>query len=238
MPDCHSLQGAQLLIRRGGVMLQADGTVGRGFCDIPRGTDEGAAGELIHTLVLFLVAQAGRTPLHASAIMLGDTAIVLAGCGGSGKSSLALAADRAGLAVLSDDTIYVQTEPSLRLWSLAGPIHLLAREVAQEGSKGYRLRGGKLKEAFPVARPRRFADRAILCLLLRGDQVALAPLDKAAAVKALSEACEPGFDVYGERTIAAIHAVARDGAWSLTLSSDPTEAITLLRGSSLSSCAA
>ena len=52
--------------------------------------------EMINTLVLFLVAQAARTPLHASAIMLGDTAIVLAGRSGSGKSSLALAADRAG----------------------------------------------------------------------------------------------------------------------------------------------
>ena len=66
----------------------------------------------------------------------------------------------------------------------------------------------------------------------RGEQVALNPLDRADAVKALSEAREAGFDVYVQRTIEAIEAVARNGVWGLTLSSDPVEAIALLRRNS------
>ena len=75
-------------------------------------------------------------------LMLDGAAIIFAGASGAGKSTLALAASRAGLPLLSDDTIYVQTEPVFRLWSLAGPIHVFAKDAPDEQETGMRFRAG------------------------------------------------------------------------------------------------
>src|SRR6185503_15234714 len=56
--------------------------------------------EVLEPLVLFVLAHHDRTPLHASAFIAGDVAILTSGSSGAGKSSLALAADCAGWPVL------------------------------------------------------------------------------------------------------------------------------------------
>ena len=128
--DAHDVEGARLTIVRDGIVARADGDALKGICEFPKHAAAGAElADMINTITLFLAGHAGRVPLHASAVMLDDTAIVFAGHSGAGKSTLALAAGRAGLPILSDDTLYVQTVPEFCLWSLGGPIHVFEKDA-------------------------------------------------------------------------------------------------------------
>lgn len=221
----------RLLIMRDGIGLRANGCTGRGVCVFSRHDVGGSAfREAIHTIVLFLVAHAGRIPVHASAIMIGDRAIVLAGKSGSGKSSLALAANRAGLPILSDDAVFVQLEPSFRIWALPEAVHVLERDSPGQAAGGTRFRSGRLKRAIPIANPRPYAERALLCVLARGKDVLLEEMHHDVAVSLLTEAPEPGFEFYGARSLMAVRAVAIGGCWRLTLSHQPELAIAALIG--------
>jgi hypothetical protein len=73
------------------------------------------------------------------------------------------------------------------------------------------------------------AGRAALFLLERGDRAALHPISPDQAVERMMALLEPGFDHFREQLPAAIRAVAAGGAWRLTLSADPAEALRLLR---------
>lgn len=217
----------------GGVLCHADGKSGKGFCFLPLGLEPDGElfAEILDTVILFLVAQAGRTPLHASAVMLGDTAFVLAGRSGSGKSSLALAADGAALEILSDDTVYVQTEPRLRIWSRPRAIHVFEKDAPQGAKGSLRHRSGRWKRALPISTVRPMAERTVLCVLEPGTATSLAPLAVEDAVQVLTQAPEPGYEFYGARSADAVRALARGGCWRLTLSDDPKDAIDLLRRS-------
>jgi len=232
LADSFCVAKGCLTLSSGGFVLRADGGAGEGSCLYPAGTAMGPdtpfAG-MVNTLLLFLVAHAGRTPLHASAVMLGDTALVLAGKSGSGKSSLALAADRAGLAILSDDTIYVQTAPDLRIWAQPRAIHVFEKDAPANAVGSMRYRSGRWKRALPIATVRPMAERTVLCVLDRGDTAALQPLDVEQAVAILTQAPEPGYEFYGARSAEAVRELARGGCWRLTLSADPKDAIDLLR---------
>ncbi|HEY8470882.1 MAG TPA: hypothetical protein VIL18_14620 [Longimicrobiales bacterium] len=85
---------------------------------------------VLDALVLFLLTALDRQPVHAAAIARDGAALVLAGPGGIGKSTLAYAALRAGLDVLGDDAVYVELAGTFRVWSLGRPIHL-APEAAR-----------------------------------------------------------------------------------------------------------
>ena len=224
------VHNTHLHIVRGGITLHADGVAGRGRCEFPceiAGSD--AFLEAVNTIVFFLVAHAGRIPLHASAVMLDDTAIVFAGRSGSGKSTLALAASQAGLPVLSDDTIFVQTVPRFRVWAFARAIHVFEKDAPKGVVAGMRFRSGRWKKALTVATPRDMAERAILCVLKRGEKVGLEPIGQTEAVAPFVADPEPGYEFYGERSADAARALAKGGAWQLTLSADPAEAIDLVR---------
>ena len=187
------------------------------------------AAELLDPILLFLLTRSGRTPLHAAGIVINGTAVLLSGPGGSGKSSLAHAAARRGLPILSDDTVYVQLQPRLRFWGLPGPIHLLPGD-APPGDHGIRLRGGRSKAAVgvPPGGTRSNADQAILVLLERGGAVpVLTPMTPSDATAALAK-LEPGFDLLPEQSAAVAEALVAAGAWKLTLSSRPDEAIDCL----------
>lgn len=227
--DVHQVEGELLSIRRNGISVQADGLARSGSCAFNRQFDAEQFVDLVNTVVLFLVGHAGRVPLHASAVMVDGTAIMFAGVSGAGKSSLALAADQAGLPVLSDDTIYVQTDPCLRIWSLAGPIHVFPKDAPSDAEGGMRFRGGRWKRSLPAAVRCRVADRAILCVLSRGDAVRLTPLARDDAVAALTARPEPGYQFYGQAAMTAARALTEEGAWRLSLSNDPFEAIALIR---------
>jgi hypothetical protein len=196
------------------------------------------ASALLDTIVLFLVTRSGRIPLHAAGLLLGESAILLAGPSGSGKSTLALAAHREGIPVLSEDTVYVQLEPGFRVWGFPRPIHLLPTEEGRLGqlsgtSTGApRLRGGRWK--IPVHAEQSWpngptAERALLFLLDRGDRVEIRPVSQDVAHERVLRQLEPGFDHFRQDLPRALELVTRAGAWSLTLSADPVEAIAAIR---------
>jgi hypothetical protein len=227
--DLHHAETHLLTIERKGIVIRGDGAARRGSCGFVHDTGDEELADLINTLVLFLIGHAGRVPLHASAVMLENTAIVFAGASGAGKSTLALAAIRAGLPLLSDDTIFVQTKPGFRIWSLAGPIHVFEKDAPQDMEGGMRFRGGRWKKSLAAPERRRMADRAILCVLEPGEDAALMTLPRDEAVAALTVSQEPGYQFYGEASVLAARALAASGAWQLILSADPMEAIALIR---------
>lgn len=224
-----SVNAISLCLNFGQVTVRADTVSGRGICEFPNGCDFGDSfAEAIDTVVMFLVAHAGRIPIHASAFMIGDTAIVLAGPGGAGKSTLALAAAQAGLAVLSEDTVFVQFQPKLRLWSRMEAIHVFERDAPAGASGAKRYRSGRWKRILPVAAPLNCADRAVLCVLTPGNGLSLTPMAPDDAVMALTANPEPGYEFYGTRSVEAVRMLAGDGAWKLRLSQSPREAIDLI----------
>lgn len=76
-----------------------------------RQVTEGELRVFLFGTVLSIVAhQRGLLPLHASAVQIGDRAVVLMGPSGSGKSSLAAALSRRGHVYLTDDVAVIDTE--------------------------------------------------------------------------------------------------------------------------------
>jgi hypothetical protein len=222
------VDGARLLLTGSGIEGWADVTSLSAFCRIPKGLELSPgdlAREAIDTLVLFLITRSGRVPVHAAGVRWGDVALVLAGPSGSGKSTLSLAAMARGLEILSDDTVYIQLQPGLRIWGFPRPVHVFPDD-APRFSPATRLRNGKLKAAVPL--PERqsppVADRAVLILLERGAAISLERVAPAAAMRALA-GLEPGFDLLARESAAAAAALAAPGAWRLTLARDPAAAV-------------
>ncbi|MDB5703924.1 MAG: hypothetical protein JWN66_1040 [Sphingomonas bacterium] len=231
-PCLVRVTGSQLTLSGTGVTGEADARLGTARCIVPpHFLDDPASlvADILDPLLLFLLARTGRTPLHAAGVVIGETALLLCGASGSGKSTLALTAAGAGLPVLSDDTVYVQTDPVLRVWGFPRPIHVFPADDPT-GSDHRRLRSGRIKAAVPLPASASVlkADRALLCLLDHGDDAALEPMDSVAATERLSR-LEPGFDLLAADSAAAVRALAANGAWRLTLSRRPAHAIALLR---------
>ncbi|HEU4962018.1 MAG TPA: hypothetical protein VFT56_16640 [Sphingomonas sp.] len=230
--DGIQVEGSRLMLAGEGIEGTADARTGRGCCSVPPRLLEDAAAlaaEVVDPILLFLLARMGRTPLHAAGIVLGETAVLLAGRSGAGKSTLALAAAADGLSVLSDDTIHVQLGPRLRVWGFARAVHVFPDE-APPGDHAIRIQAGKRKAtvALPAPARGRHADRAILVVLDRGERLALEPIPAEEAMARLMR-LDPGFDLLREQSAAAIGALAAGGAWRLTLTADPGAAIALLR---------
>ena len=226
-----TVEGSRLTLAGDQIAGQADAAAGEASATVPArliGDSEALAAEVTDTLLLFLLARHGRVPLHAAGVIVQGRVLVLAGPSGSGKSSLALAALGRGLALLSDDTLYVQRDPVLRLWGLPRPIHVFPRD-APSGRHATRLRGGKLKAVVPLpqAKTPRFADEAAVIVLERSDELSLVPIDAETAVRGLAR-LDPGFDLLPEESAAVARILAKDGAWRLSTGGDPGAAIELL----------
>jgi len=114
---------------------------------------------VLDALVLYLLTPLDRQPVHAAAVAHGAAGLALAGRGGAGKSTLAYAAQRAGLDVLTDDAVYVQLEPALHVWTLRRPLHLApetAKWFPELASLPTTLRAnGKQRIAVPMRSPAR-----------------------------------------------------------------------------------
>jgi hypothetical protein len=233
---CHfRVDGRTLhLAREGTVEAYADPASGLAECRVSAdlfARPEALLGDVIEPLVLYLLAHNDRPPVHASGFRAGALTVLLAGPSGSGKSSLALTADGAGFQVLSEDVIHVQRNPRLRVWGWPGPAHLLPGTGPDVQSHPPRLRNGTIKHAVPLrsagAGCAVDGDLAVLCILRRGEHVALNRLAPDEARRML-ERLEPGFDLMAEEVGEAHAALTRKGAWLLTLSRHPAEAIGLL----------
>jgi hypothetical protein len=186
--------------------------------------------DVLEPLCLFLATHNGRVPIHASGVQLDDLAILFSGPSGAGKSSLALAASRAGMPVISEDTVYVQQEPHLAIWGWQGPIHLLAKDAGAAAGPP-RLRNGRVKFAIEpcggrvVREP---ASLATLCFLQHGERASLAPISQDRALAGLGP-LEPGFDLLQDEIEAVVTQLTQNGAWLLTLSGSPEQAVALVR---------
>ena len=185
--------------------------------------------EVLDPLLLFLLTRSGRTPLHAAGFIVRDLAVLLLGASGAGKSCLALAAARKGLHLLSDDTVYVQLQPELRVWGIPRAIHLLPGDAPEGTAGALRLRNGRLKQAVPAGLCGRapVARSAALCLLAPGRDARLERIGPD-EVRSAADALEPGFDLLRTDIEAALARLGASGGWRLTLSADPAEAIDLL----------
>lgn len=188
----------------------------------------------LEPLVLVLVSQVDRHPVHASVVGRGNTALILAGPAGIGKSTVAYAALRAGMSVLTDDSAYVQVRPGFRLWGMPGRLHLppdtrrLFAELAQRMPE--RLANGKTKLAVDV--PQRWADgvpiatRVGVCLLARrGGPVRRARVAAGALRTALWRGLGDQQAIYRGTADRALSRLCARGGWRLNLSKDPREAL-------------
>jgi len=224
-----SAKGSCLTIEGDGILGRANASLKKAECSLPRayGADGPAVAEIGETLLLFLLTRAGRPPVHAAAVMIGETAVLLAGPSGSGKSSLALAAQLQGLEVLSEDTTYIQLDPRLRIWGWPGSIHLDSAD-APPGAFPQRERGGLIKSAIPRKCARISANRAILLAIERGHRLGLEQAG-AAELVALLAPIEPGFALLRSRIEHALGTLAQAGGWRMTLNKSAGEAVALLR---------
>ena len=222
-----AVEGSRLRLRGGGANGFADAAGGKAEATIPAWAlnDQSDLTDVTDTLLLFLLARRGRAPVHASAFMIGDLAVVLAGSSGSGKSTLALAASDRGLAVLSDDMIFVQQEP-FAIWGFPRPIHVFAAD-APPGNHPTRVRNGKTKTAIPLEIPALKAERCALVLLDRGAELTLHDADSNEA-STLMMNLDAGFDLLKEESRAAIQTLCLAGIWRLTLTDHPQAAIDML----------
>ena len=223
-----TVEGSRLRLSGRGISGCADATARRATAVVPSEivNDPAAFADLLDTLLLFILTRNGRSPVHASAFMLGERAVVLAGRSGSGKSTLALAAAQRGRAILSDDMVFVQREPSFALWGFPRPIHVFPDD-APRGKHVTRIRAGKVKAALPPPKAASKAEKCTLVLLDRGKDLALDPIDRSEAVETLMD-LDPGFDLLEQESREALTELAAGGAWRLTLSRDPGAAIDLV----------
>jgi hypothetical protein len=191
---------------------------------------------ILQFVVLIIITIDDRTPFHAALIAKNDVGLVLAGPAGVGKSTLAYEASRAGFQLLSDDAAYVQLQPH-RVWG-SGPSVLLLDDVAKRFPELARIERtlfptGKRKVVVSHSssiRAPNWVSRARVCVLSRsGGAVSVERISADEVVGALTIDPSGASVRFGKRLGDAAHWLAGDGAWSLSLSSDPTEAVPILQ---------
>lgn len=174
---------------------------------------------MLEAMTMALLSAFDRHPVHAAAIARDGRALLLTGASGSGKSTLAHLAHSAGLDVLSEDTVWIQLEPTLQVWGWPGYARLLIDDARD-------------KSRIPLANTSRpacyVANRAAVCLLERGDSAALERASSVEIFTALMKSVAPGFDRFPERHEKAASRLATNGGWRLTLSGNPADALPLL----------
>jgi hypothetical protein len=195
-------------------------------------------GAVLEAITLALLSHFDRHPLHASAIARGRRTLLLAAPSGTGKSTLAYAAERDGLALVSEDLVWVQLTPLLRIWGWPGRPRLLADALslfpeAMEGATAVEA-DGKAKFVVDTGSPKSVLQcvvgRPVVCVLARGHgRPELERLSSAEMGNALVGDLAPGFDRFPERHTAVVSALTARGGWRLRLSGDARDAVPLLQ---------
>ncbi len=187
---------------------------------------------VVEAITFALLAAFDRHPVHAAAVVRNQHALLLAAPSGTGKSALAYLAHTAGLHVLTDDRVWVQLHPQLRVWGSATSVALRPDVAAQFPGAviSAERNGGKqvatLDSREPTHAP--FAERATVCVLARGGNAALEPLGPDETARELTAQLAPGFDRFPERQDAVVRALTAQGGWRLTLSANPHDALPFL----------
>lgn len=182
-----------------------------------------------------LLESLDRAPVNAAAVARGGTALLLVGPRGAGKSTLAYAASRAGLKVLSDERVYVQSRPELRVWGMPGFLHLAADGATHfpelAGISAVRLANGTSRLTLDVERlgalPELPLARRVGVCLLRRDGSAGPEFARVHPERITMELNETsiGGEAYPDDMIALIARLAERGAWVLNASGHPSRLV-------------
>ena len=192
----------------------------------------------ISGLTMGLLSPMDRQPLHAAALVRGETTLLLAGPSGTGKSTLCYSGALNGLSVLSDDYVNLQRHPHLRVWGMPDHLHLPldARErfPALARNRATLLYNGKEKIAINLREmgaeaPLPVVERAGICVLTRSKaEPALVRLSAEELETRLLSSPEYGFDLFSDTIKESVHQLAENGGWALDLGSRPEAAIPFL----------
>lgn len=192
---------------------------------------------VLEAITFALLASFDRHPIHAAAIAREGRAVLLAAPSGTGKSTLAYLAHRSGIDVLSEDRVWVQLVPAMRIWGGPLNVRLLADastqfpELSQFEARS--IGGGKLKTVLKLraeARADHFVcDSAIVCVMAPGEKVALERIGGSQMEEELARQLTLGFDRFAGRHDEVVRALTADGGWRLTLSENPFDALPLLQ---------
>jgi hypothetical protein len=156
--------------------------------------------EMLEAMTLSLLAHFDRHLLHAAAIAHEGRALLLVGPRDLVRSATSGLAQRAGLDVLSEDRVWIQREPRLRIWGWPG-----GRASAP------------------------FAHSAVVCLLERGARpVSLVRVPATELVHRIASAVAPASHRYPERHRAIVRQLAAPGGFALRWSPDQADALPLL----------
>ena len=193
----------------------------------------------INGMARFAVSPADRHPFHGATFVVDDTAIIVTGPTGCGKSTLAYAALRQRLPVLCEETTHLSLANGLSLWGDSDRISLAADAVAffpELASWPVRaLPSGRMKRTFPVTLVQRqpllcHRGPVMLCVLTRprvGPPIVepMSPLEREAL---LSSDPEDGFDQFPETHARLAEVFAHVPAYRVTVGSDPDDAVRAL----------
>lgn len=193
--------------------------------------------DVLEALTLALLTRCDRQPLHAAAIAHDGTGLLLCGPSGAGKSTLAYAAARAGMRVVSEDTVFVQTDPCLRVWGMAAAFHLQPDAAAHfdelSAIESSELPNGKQKvvvraDTAGIAAVQCTIDRCGVCILGERRPVPECQRLSSADAAALVHLSDPGFDTFATSILPSVRRLTEHGAWLLHPSCSPEDSVPLL----------
>ena len=188
---------------------------------------------VLEALTLWVLGHLDRQPVHAAALRRGESVLLLAGASGVGKSTLAYAAGREGMRVLTEDVVAVGLRPGPRAWGLPGRIHLAPdavrwfpelRDVAWTVVSNEREKLAVDLRALGLSAPADPFVRCGVCLLRRGGAVGIERVAPAEVAAALGEP-EPGFDTFAGSIEPCLRWLSAGGGWRLTLPDSPLPAV-------------
>lgn len=189
---------------------------------------------LLEGLTFGLLTRLGRYPLHAAAVVRSGKAYLLAGPSGVGKSTLAYAVIERGFRLLSEDLVFLQGGPVLRVWGHPGALRLprdayrhfpgLPRGLRTLSANGKR----KLlvpRPGPPVSQPDLTTTDVVVCLVDRGGSHAtLQRLSPREVRVGLQRELVGGYALFTRQIGRYLERLARNGGWRLRRGRDPAEA--------------
>ena len=238
-----SLHGQVLEVRTPHVAarIQLDDGSGSAAVDtIALATDPNAR-RALEGVLYSIVNRRDRHPLHAAALRLGDSSLVLYGPSGTGKSTLAWEAHRAGIHVLSDDATRIQLDPELRVWGDGTPARIHLLEDVERGDAAGRNAatetigaGADRKASVTLPAPADwvpYGRNPRVVLLSRGgaQRVSVAQATADEILATLMSAPEAELDLSPGNRERVIHALSARGGFRMDLSPRAAEAIPHLR---------
>jgi len=197
----YRVAGEVLLAGAGGALMQVDRGSGVGRVFLPAcwlGAPLWARRHFLECGVLFLATAVERVPLHASAVLVGETAVVVLGGSCAGKSTLTFALHGRGHRVIGEECVCVGLVPSLTLWG--GAIELGLRPEAISLFPGLEVGvavqpNGKRKGVVRIDAPVLFHRGAVRMVFLTGADGGAELVSPEGVFGRLMAGREPGFDL-------------------------------------------